>query len=127
MPAYKAYAWEREAYPAFQTIIIEDDDRKKYLDKLSRHFKVADVILSQSLQRGFGAGRSTWVSWYRTSVIRLHKRTTLGTLCHEFAHHLVMVRWGKQRIHHGRKFKRELKRVYTFAKRYLPQSEPVVA
>ena len=130
MACLQVYAWESQKWPRFLKVKLDVGQQKGLLFKLARHFKVNEPMLSYSHKRGANAkhsengaaGSYEHRAW--GSVIRLGSITTLGTLCHEFAHHLNWSRWRKGG--HGRTFKRELKRTYTFAKRYLPSTlEPV--
>ena len=122
----KVYEWERAKWPEFQEIKVHRFQQGVLLEKLARHFKVSCPDLMQSNKRGAnansqesGAAGSYHRSGYGVPTIRLGMVTTLGTLLHEFAHHL---NWVNYRQHgHGRKFKRELKRTYTWGKRYLPK------
>ena len=111
----KVYEWERKTYSPFWTIEIERHEQEKYLNKLSRHFKCWwKPKLSKRLKRSKLAGT------YSNGYIRTGKATMLGVICHEFAHHLTQVRYDDQ-SGHGRHFKHELKRIYTWAKRWLPK------
>lgn len=109
-----AYHWEAETFKEFQHVLITRDRAEALLKKFARHFKVSAPTLSRKLKRGGGH----YTPGYFPSIT-LGKVPTLGIVCHEFAHHLETARWNTRQWH-GKKFKRELKRVYTFAKRYLP-------
>jgi hypothetical protein len=115
----KIYEWERTTYPEFQNIRV--DRPEKYLKKFARHFKVNQPTLARH--------QSFWVAYrvkksggtYRSydESIDLANNISLGILIHEFTHHLD---WKiNHKVSHDKKFKRQLKRVYTFAKRYLPK------
>jgi len=108
----KVYEWERNKWPEFRKIEIARSDAPKYWKKFARHFKVSVPKLSKHIKRDGG----TYYSGIQ--VIRLPHTTSFGTIIHEFAHHLTEQRYGS-REHHGKKFKHELKRVYSFAKRYI--------
>ncbi len=116
MAYLKVYQWEHETWPEFQKIEISREDVKSYLKKFARHFKIDIPYLSNSHKRGKHAGVYYQGSFNGTIV--LTKECTFGIVIHEFAHHLTRMRHGTNH-HHGKKFKRELKRVYTFAKRYI--------
>lgn len=106
----KVYDWEHEKWPEFQGVFIDYYRQLVLARKFSRHFKVLAPRMKTSRSRG--------LYFRRVEVIKLPKRCPLGLFCHEFAHHLAWKRWNESG--HGRKFKREMKRTYTFAKRYLP-------
>ena len=115
----KAYGWEKETYPAFRDVKLCSYNQRKIVKKLARHFKLPPhpVIRLVNSTR-FDSQRGLYYS--RSSTIKLGETTTLATVCHEFAHHMDAIhRSGK--TDHSKAFKRELKKVYTFAKRYLPQ------
>ena len=125
MSADVFYKWERDTYPEFRAWEISRDDAEPYVVKLIRHFKTPKVGLRASYRRG-GAGvykcagdSSTWLP-----VICSGKPTNMGTVIHEFSHHLSRFKHGKLKRCHGKLFKRELKRCYTWAKRWLPKEEP---
>lgn len=114
-----AYQWESETYPAFERVKVSREEADKLLRKFARHFKTSCPTLSYKLKRYDGAGH--YVPNFGYPRIVLGKNPTLSVICHEYAHHLEFVRWNTKKWH-GKKFKRELKRVYTFAKRYLPDA-----
>ena len=111
MPAYRAYQWEHEAYPEFLTIKLDVKEQRKYVKKLCRHFHINEPTIIN--KAGHWAFANTF--WWR---LKLPHTCSLGLVVHEFAHLLTHTRWGKGQ-HHNKKFKRELKRCYTFAKRWL--------
>lgn len=118
----KIYEWERQTYPRFRQVQINRHEQKKYLKKLCRHFEVSEPALKRSQKRGVAlgwGGGSYQPSHWNSGTIKIGKMTSMGTLCHEFAHHLDWKRNGV--CGHGKTFKRELKRVYTWAKRWLPE------
>ena len=124
MAYLKVYEWEHTTWPDFQMVKIDRTRQYALNKKLARHFKVDEPRLVGSHQRGAnamnrasGASGKYHYAFPGMAVIKLGTISTLGTLCHEFAHHLNYRRWKAKG--HGRTFKRELKRVYTFAKRYL--------
>ena len=112
----KIYIWERQVYPDFREANLCRKDIQKIVNKLVRHFK------TRPIDRVYFSGYRTGAVYYSSSDTIGIGRTgyNLGTVCHEFAHHLTDQRWGAGH-HHNRKFKRELKRVYTYAKRWLPE------
>jgi|SRR3972149_7177595 len=119
MSHLKVYQWENETWPEFQKVKLCTSEARRITAKLTRHFKQPYVELVTGSHRGTGR---YFRRWYGTSFIRVNRyETTLGIVCHEFAHHLNA--WYYRGKHHDRKFKRSLKRVYTWAKRYLPSSE----
>ena len=61
---------------------------------------------------------STW-----NPRIALPPEPSLGLICHEYAHHLDAIRNSETKQWHGKSFKKELKKVFTFAKRYFPKKE----
>jgi len=111
----KVYEWERTAYPRFRDIGVERSAQRKYIKKFARHFKVSEPLVEKLKP----SARKLGVYYGHSHIIKLHETTNFGTLCHEFAHHLANMRYGGCQGH-NRLFKRELKRTYTFAKRYLP-------
>ena len=116
----KVYEWERSTWPEFQEVMLEPCEAEATLRKLVRHFKTRAIYMTFGNHRS-GGGRYVAYWPIRMDEVRLTKRNiNLGTVIHEFAHHLDTCRWRK-RAGHGRTFKRELKRVYTWAKRYLPR------
>lgn len=125
----KVYAWETQLWPQFQGVKVHRFQQGVLLNKLAKHFKVPCPELAQSHRRGAnvnaqasgaaGSYHRGWLWGHRVGIVKLGQVTTLGTLLHEFAHHLNYCRWNGQRGH-GRTFKRELKRCYTWGKRYLP-------
>lgn len=114
--AYKTYEWERETWPEFREVKMTRAKAQVYLNKLARHFKTDEVTAVQSYRRGGAA----WY-WAARRQVGLASVCNMGSVCHEFAHHLVESRWGKQKRCHGKKFKKELMRVYNWAKRWLPK------
>lgn len=125
MAFLQVYRWEHDTWPTFQTVKVDRMTQRKLIKKLARHFKVDEPSLEFSRQRGANVAKSETPGaagkyiggWHPR--IKLGTVTTLGTLVHEFAHHLNYRRWASNG--HGRTFKRELKRTYTFTKRYLPE------
>lgn len=115
----KVYFWEKQTYPDFQTVNFDRVQAVKYLKKFSRHFKTSCPVLSRIIKRGGGHYTPSFIQ----PRIALGKNPSLGIVCHEFAHHLDTLRHPDTKQWHGKSFKRELKRVYTFAKRYLPKKE----
>ena len=122
----KVYQWEHDTYPVFQEVKLDRHQQHLYLRKLSRHFKVPCPEIRQSYRSGVasGEGGGSYTPHYHRPVIRVGKITTMGTLCHEFAHHLHFVEHSRVsnlniKMWHGKEFKRRLKRVYTWAKRWI--------
>ena len=113
MAAFKLYEWEHKTYPEFKATKVAGSDAPIYFKKLARHFKVSEPRLF-STRKSIGNG----MYYGRTQSIALAPETDLGIIIHEFAHHLARQRHGSNQ-HHNKKFKHELKRVYTFAKRYI--------
>jgi len=145
MAAYVAYAWEHETWPQFRQVWLTEKESVKYLRKFARHFKMPDakVEFSKRKERSGEAWPNiyhavTWKPEYRrlskaalrnwsSGVICLTKdRSSLDVVIHEFAHLLTAFKY-KRMVHHDKRFKRQLKRVYTFAKRYLPKQEAKIA
>jgi hypothetical protein len=116
----KVYQWEAQAYPEFKNIELEKSKAPIYLKKFARHFKVYCPKLSTVNKRG--GGHYTPSAW-GTASIALSPNPSLGLVIHEFAHHLDTLRHPEKKQWHGKSFRRELKRVYTFAKRYLPETK----
>lgn len=113
----KVYHWEEQTYPQFKTVKLQRLEAPKYFRKFARHFKVSCPALSTTVKQGGGHYQpSSWIA-----RIALAKETHLGLVCHEFAHHLDAIRHPDTAQWHGKSFRRELKKVYTFAKRYLPE------
>ena len=120
--AWKTYEWEACAWPEFREITIDRATQERYLRGLIRHFKTGPCFVENSQRRGgagvyYRGGRPGQIIGH--GRIKMSPNGNLGTLCHEFAHHLNWCR-NKERGHR-KKFKRELKRVYTWAKRWLPE------
>ena len=112
MAFLKIYKWERETYPEFQKIEIGRSDAPKYFKKFARHFKVIEPILLKRTKQSGGA-------YFRDYIgIALPKTTYFGVIIHEFAHHLADQKT-RSRNGHNKRFKRALKQVYSFAKRYI--------
>ena len=122
MAYLQIYDWEQTVYAPFRDMKLTHDETRKYLNKLERHFKTPHVELMTGKRNG---GSYHPVS-LGTPYIRIPGRgTNLGTVCHEFAHHLDWVKnrnsknRGAKRWH-GKTFKKCLVRVYRWAKRWLP-------
>lgn len=109
------YDWEHQTYPEFRKVKVEKARAMFYIKKFARHFKTSCPALSRVQKRGGGH----YVPGYFPRVA-LPKQPSLGLICHEYAHHLDAVRNPDTKQWHGKSFKKELKKVYTFAKRYLP-------
>lgn len=110
------YNWEEQTFPEFRKIEIDRKRAALLIKKFSRHFKTSCPILSNRLTRGGGSYTpGNWNSW-----IKLPIKPSLALVCHEYAHHLEHTRHPDSKQWHGKTFRRELTRVYTFAKRYLP-------
>ena len=110
----KVYEWENETWPEFKNIKMCKTDAGKYIKKLARHFKTERAVAidySRNKRNGGGA-------YYNEGWINLSHETDLSIVVHEFAHHLTHCKWGPG-VHHGKKFKTQLKRVYRYAKRWL--------
>ena len=121
----KIYDWEHERYPKFQEIIVTEAQAKKYVKKLARHFKTPEpLVMAGNKTRGGLYWRGLYYAKDgkgRDGNIVLSDETSLGVVIHEFAHHLA---WKRVKAKgHRKEFKRELKRAYTWAKRYLPKPE----
>jgi len=109
----RVYVWEVAMWPEFQQITITPEQAGKLLRKLCRHFKTPRPII-QCLPGKWGGGTYRAVDM----SIELRYPYHFDTVLHEFAHHLNYCR---NNVHgHGCQFKRELKQVHTWAKRYLP-------
>lgn len=117
MAAWKMYEWEQKTYPQFRVIKLTKPQFQKYIKKLSKHFKMPEPTVEYKLGH---KNNGTYYGYKNHIVINPFHGNQLGTLCHEFAHHLNYHRNDYERGH-GKKFKHELKRVYTWAKRYLPK------
>lgn len=113
----KAYQWEHETFPEFQNVQVCSDTQQKLVRKLARHFKTPKPAL-QHTRINDTHGRYIHPNAYHASTIRTAQNSTLGTLCHEFAHHLAYLKHGRG-VGHDKRFKKQLKKVYTFAKRYI--------
>jgi len=111
----KIYKWEHDTYPTFQKVLILRDKQEQFLKKFARHFKVYCPTLSWTIKQGH-AGHYMPAYHGPWARIAFGKETTLGTICHEFAHHLDYIRHPETKQSHGKSFKRELKKCYTFAK-----------
>jgi len=130
MPAYKTYSWEQETWPQYREIEVNRMEQEKYIKKMVRHFKTPPAEVRQSFRRG-GAGCYHPVYSYgwvplggrrklAKGYIKLGKVSNLGTVVHEFAHHLEYFKYGKGG--HRKTFKKALKQSYTWAKRWLPKN-----
>lgn len=116
----KIYQWEHLTYTEFQDVKLDMKRAAAIIKRLSRHFKVSTPELIGTRR---GGGGDYWNRGDHRSLIRVcWKKISLGLVCHEFAHHLTARRWGSAHGH-DKKFKRELKRVYSWAKRWLPEKE----
>lgn len=137
MPAYMAYAEERATYPQFREMKCSEKECEKYLRKLQRHFKVPPIkVVFTSRSWGWAYPNIMTTIHWKPEYITLPKKTlrtwsggrielpkggtSLGMVVHEFAHILATFRY-KRHCNHDRRFKRQLKRSYTWAKRYLPK------
>jgi len=117
----KIYQWERIEFMEFDRVNLDRHQQGVILRKLVRHFKTTPVELAQSYKRGGGGSYHHRKPPHYPSRIKCHKTTTLGLICHEFAHHLDRERYGGRG--HRKSFKKALKRVYRWAKRWLPEKE----
>jgi len=115
----KIYEWERNTYPEFREFRIGRSDSLTYFKKFARHFKISIPRLGTRLLRHNG------VYFPDDEVIQLPLITSLSLVIHEFAHHLATKKYGSDQGH-NKNFKRSLKRVYTFAKRYLKKNESII-
>ena len=117
----RVYRWESATWPEFRKVApLTEGQATKLLRKLSRHFKTPVPYLR--LYGWNGGGR-----WRRGLVyhqITLSRPVAFDTLLHEFAHHLNFCR--NRERGHRRSFKRELKRTYTWARRYLPEEKSLL-
>jgi hypothetical protein len=135
MAAYMAYAEERLAYPEYRKIHLTEEECRKYLKKFSRHFKIPDIKVEFKRNNwgyAFPSINSAllWKPEYRRLPSKQLKtwsagriefpkdNVSFGMVIHEFAHILAAFKY-RRFCHHDRRFKRQLKRTYTFAKRYL--------
>lgn len=116
MAQLKIYEWEDQTYPEFRKIGLCRAEIQKIFRKLIRHFK--SPPLSRVSFVNYVRGGKYYSSFY--SIVIGSGGYNLGTICHEFAHHLADTRHNKS-CGHRKEFKRELKRVYTYAKRWLPE------
>jgi len=121
MPLLKVYEWERTIWPEFRKVSMTLKQADAVIKKLSRHFKLSCPKVTD------GCNGTHWNGKYSPNtgenflaLIRLRTINNLGTVCHEFAHHLDYNVYGG--LGHRRTFKRALKKVYTWAKRYLPST-----
>jgi len=122
MARLKVYEWEAQTWPAFRQVKLNRSEAEMVLRRLIRHFNTPHVRLKGG--EWYGGG-----TYFRHGmvdpVIRVKlSNVNLATVCHEFAHHLnnhLYPARAKTRAH-GKTFKRCLKRVYTWSKRYVPSS-----
>jgi hypothetical protein len=128
----KIYQAERNDYPEIWKAKMPAKKSVKYLKKLCRHFKVKPVMMViHYRKRGGGFYRETsdntfyWKRYpnefetgkgLQCGLIVLPSKTDLGTVCHEFTHHLTRWKFG-QYHHHDKKFKHCLKLVFRYAYR----------
>lgn len=118
MAYLKIYRWENLTYRAFYRVQVNEERIKALVKKLSRHFKVWEPNIQHVSFHTTGRGEygGGWIS------LNLKTGTNLSTVIHEFAHHLEYAQTGK--VTHRKTFVKRLKKVYTFAKRYLPVAQP---
>ena len=115
------YNWEYETYRPFYSHKVGRHGAAVLLRKFSRHFKTSCPILTPTIKRR-GGGHYIF-AFYSGARITLGKDPSLAIVCHEYAHHLTHIRHPENKKCHSKVFKRELKKVYTFAKRYLPKEK----
>lgn len=116
MAMLRVYLWEEATWPEFRKVApLTEEQTTKLLRKLSRHFKTPVPYLRLY---GWSGGGRYWALRHR---ITLSRPVAFDTLLHEFAHHLNFIR--NRENGHRRSFKRELKRTYTWARRYLPKEK----
>jgi hypothetical protein len=115
----KVYEWERERWPEFRHIKITRTEAESYLRKFSRHFKTP----VPNLVGGKWYGGGTYYHYKQEVKVKL-SAIHLNTIIHEYAHHLNWMQFKQNG--HRKSFKRCLKRVYSFAKRYLPKKKAEV-
>lgn len=113
------YHWEAETYPEFKEVTFEKKRAMFYLKKFARHFKTTCPSISSCKKRGGGH----YTPSFYFPRIALPENPNLSLVAHEYAHHLDAVRNPETPQWHGKSFRRELKKVYTFAKRYLPNEK----
>lgn len=144
IPSGHVYSWERKTYSDFDKFSLDARGARKYLKKLCRHYKTTSLLLKiNSRKRGGGTyygssdssfyqsakmqSRKKGVKYYdvdskklNNGLIVLTKNTDLGTVVHEFTHHLARIKYGPK-VHHSKKFKKLLVKVYKWSQRYLPK------
>lgn len=115
----KVYEWEREKYPEYRSIDLTTREIEMYFNKLCRHFKLPAIPIKRCRRNGsyFRVINHYPNKFYDTASVHFGLNPDLGTVVHEFAHYLNYKR--NEKNGHGKEFKRELKRSYTFAKRWL--------
>jgi len=118
----KAYEWERETYPAFREVQVARQDAQKYFNRLARHFKVSTPLVNLHSKKRNGGNLVYW--W---GQVNIPSTTTLGTIVHEFSHHLSYQTYVRKGRGHGKRFKSCLKKSYTFAKRWIKETTPLQA
>ncbi len=108
------YHWEEQQWPEFRKFRMTRKEAEGKLKKLARHFKTPETKVSWQVKKG-DAGHYSGHSF----TVALGSEPSLGVVCHEFAHHLNHVLHPTVKVGHDKEFKKCLKKVYTFAKRWL--------
>lgn len=108
----KVYQWERERWPEFETLGLEEDMAHEILEVLSMQFKTKLPKLSGG--RPYGrADYSPYEQRIRVFLPAIH----FGVLLHEFSHHLT---WHRHRARgHGKLFRESLCEVFEWSKGHL--------
>jgi len=110
MSNLKIYEWEKENYPKEPRINVCRVEQQIILRKLSKHFKIIEPGIAPSYRRG-GAGLYV----HSKNLIKMGNTTDMGTVIHEFAHHLEYCKYGTTA--HRKRFKRVLKKVYNYVQK----------
>ena len=120
MAHLKVYEWERERWPLFQRVLINRWQQEQVLAHLANQFGVVCPAIGQSYQSGVARGEGGGQYVPATQVVQLGVKTSLGTVVHEFAHHLnhLLNPEDAAKRHHGRTFKKCLRACYSKARKF---------
>lgn len=114
MSAYKFYWKQWNQFPDhYHTIYYSEKTAKKIIRKLIRHFKLPMPSLKFTWRRGGGHIYSDMFHY----TITFAKPTSLGIICHEIGH--LLAEKMTNQWYHNKRTARQMKKVYTYAKRYL--------
>jgi hypothetical protein len=104
----------------YDTQYATPKEAEKYLKKILRHFKIEARYQFTNNSNGHAE-----LHWWGGNIRLPKMNISLGLICHEIAHILAYKKWGKG-MNHNRKFQTQVKRVFRWAKRYLPQNQIIL-